>query len=96
VRCRASRHSIHGHVTAGRRGYHPTMAGTPLDDVSKTLQDVAIVGVGLGVIAFQRAQVRRQELRKGLGRLTTLAAEQAQLVEERLGALRGGSSQSAR
>jgi hypothetical protein len=72
------------------------MAGTPLDDVSKTLQDVAIVGVGLGVIAFQRAQVRRQELRKGLGRLTTLAAEQAQLVEERLGALRGGSSQSAR
>jgi hypothetical protein len=72
------------------------MAGTPLDDVSKTLQDVAIVGVGLGVLAFQRVQVRRQELRKDLGRLTTLAAEQAQLVEERLGALRGRSSQSAR
>ena len=35
-------------------------------DVKKTLQDAAYVAVGFGVIGFQRAQVRRQELRKRL------------------------------
>jgi ferritin-like metal-binding protein YciE len=33
-------------------------------DVTKTLKDAAYVTVGLGVITFQKAQVRRQELRK--------------------------------
>ena len=68
------------------------MAGNPLDDVGKTLQDVAYVGVGLGLLAFQRAQVRRQELQKNLSRLGALAGEQVQLVEERLAASRGRAS----
>jgi hypothetical protein len=34
--------------------------------VSKTLKDAAYVAVGIGVIGFQKAQVRRQELRKDL------------------------------
>ena len=33
-------------------------------DISKTLKDTAYVAVGLGVIAFQKAQVRRVELQK--------------------------------
>ena len=73
-------------VTTAPGRYAPAMARTPLDDVGKTLQDVAYVGVGLGVLAFQRAQVRRQELRKDLSRLRSLAGEQVQLVEERLAA----------
>lgn len=32
--------------------------------VTKTLQDAAYVAVGLGVIGFQRAQVRRREIQK--------------------------------
>jgi Skp family chaperone for outer membrane proteins len=35
-------------------------------DVKKTLQEAAYVAVGVGVIGFQRAQVRRQEVRKQL------------------------------
>ena len=37
-----------------------------MTDLKKTVQDAAYVVVGLGVIGFQRAQVRRQELRKQL------------------------------
>jgi F0F1-type ATP synthase membrane subunit b/b' len=33
-------------------------------DITKTLKDSAYVAVGLGVIAFQKAQVRRVELQK--------------------------------
>jgi F0F1-type ATP synthase membrane subunit b/b' len=33
-------------------------------DITKTLKDTAYVAVGLGVIAFQKAQVRRVELEK--------------------------------
>ena len=36
------------------------------DTVRNTLKDAFYVTVGLGVIAFQRAQVQRQELRKQL------------------------------
>jgi hypothetical protein len=35
-------------------------------DLTKTLKDAAYITVGLGVIGFQKAQVRRQELRKQL------------------------------
>ena len=35
-------------------------------DITKTLRDAAYVTIGLGVIGFQRAQVRRQELTKQL------------------------------
>ena len=37
-----------------------------LDAVSKVALDALYVSVGLGVIAFQKAQVRRQELTKTL------------------------------
>lgn len=36
------------------------------EEITKTLKDAAYVVVGLGVIAFQKGQVRRQELRKAL------------------------------
>lgn len=35
-------------------------------DLTKTLKDAAYITVGLGVIGFQKAQVRRQELKKQL------------------------------
>src|SRR2546423_11145111 len=35
-------------------------------DVTKTLKDAAYVAIGLGVLAFQKAQVRRVELTKQL------------------------------
>jgi hypothetical protein len=37
-----------------------------MSDLRKTVQDAAYVAVGVGVIGFQRAQVRRQELIKQL------------------------------
>ena len=36
------------------------------DEITKTARDAAYVVVGLGVLGFQRAQVRRQELQKRL------------------------------
>jgi septal ring factor EnvC (AmiA/AmiB activator) len=36
------------------------------DEISRTARDAAYVVVGLGVLGFQRAQVRRQELNKRL------------------------------
>jgi hypothetical protein len=56
------------------------MARTPVDDITHAVKDAAFVSVGLGVLAFQRIQVRRQELRKEL-------ASRAKVVEERVGAL---------
>lgn len=76
------------------------MARTQVDDLTHALQDALYVSVGLGVIAFQRLQVRRNELSKALsgqtgtakGTLEALGAvvgEQVKLVEERLGAALG-------
>lgn len=42
------------------------MAEITIDDINRTVKDGFYVTVGLGVIAFQKAQVRRQELRKQL------------------------------
>ena len=56
------------------------MARLQLDDVTNLAKDAAYVSVGLGVIAFQRIQVRRNELEKAIG-------ERVKLVEERLGAV---------
>ncbi len=53
-----------------------------LEPVTKSTRDAAYVVVGLGVLAFQRAQVRRQELAKKL-------AEPKSLVEDRIGDVRG-------
>ena len=43
------------------------MARLQLDDVTNAVKDAAYVSVGLGVIAFQRLQVRRNELTKLVG-----------------------------
>jgi len=73
------------------------MAQNPLDDVTAAVKDAALVTVGLGVIAFQRAQVRRNELEKAisaqaeeargaLGLVSELLGERLKAVEERVGA----------
>jgi hypothetical protein len=73
------------------------MARSPLDDVAKAMQDAAFVSVGLGVIAFQRLAVRRNELNKAiseqaqeakgaLSAVGTLVGERLKAVEERVGA----------
>ncbi len=41
------------------------------EDLAKTLQDAVYVTVGLGLIAFQKAQVQRQELLSQLGAVKT-------------------------
>lgn len=40
------------------------MAEPNMSDVTNTLRDAAYVAVGFGVLAFQKAQVRRRELEK--------------------------------
>lgn len=50
------------------------------DEVTKVARDAMYVAVGLGVLGFQRAQVRRQQV------LKNLAAPRAE-VEDRLGEL---------
>jgi hypothetical protein len=52
------------------------------DDVTKVLKDALYVSVGLGVIAFQKAQVQRQELNKSL-------RESRQQLESQLKAIVG-------
>ena len=37
-----------------------------IEDATKVLKDALYVSVGLGVIAFQKAQVQRNELQKAL------------------------------
>jgi hypothetical protein len=56
------------------------MARLQLDDLTNLAKDAAYVSVGLGVIAFQRLQVRRNELEK-------LVGDRVKVVEERLGAV---------
>ena len=53
-------------------------------DLTSTLKDAAYVTIGFGVLAFQRAQVQRQELSKQLGDLGTTMEDRFKLVEERL------------
>jgi ElaB/YqjD/DUF883 family membrane-anchored ribosome-binding protein len=69
-----------------------------MTDVRSTLKDAAYVGIGFGVLAFQKAQVQRQELLKrlesglaeakgGFGKLGDDVQDRVKLVEERLEAL---------
>jgi hypothetical protein len=59
------------------------------DDIVGTARDAAYVAVGLGVLAFQRAQVRREELMKALygsrsdleGRLSDVRGEIGRTVK---------------
>ena len=73
------------------------MAQNPLDDVTAAMKDAVYVSVGLSVIAFQRLQVRRNELNKAisaqaeeargaLGVVSALVGERLKAVEERVGA----------
>ena len=62
------------------------MARPQLDDVTNAVKDAAYVSVGLGVIAFQRLQVRRNELNKLLGGVGATVGDRVKVVEERLGA----------
>ena len=57
-----------------------------IDDVTNAVKDAAYVSVGLGVIAFQRLQVRRNELPKLVGGVGELVGDRVKVVEERLGA----------
>jgi hypothetical protein len=43
------------------------MPDDPLADVRRAARDTLYVGVGLGLLAFQAAQVRRRELERDLG-----------------------------
>ena len=67
------------------------MADISIEDVQKTLKDTLYVSIGLGVIAFQKAQVQRQELRKqveaNVGGARVLVEDGVKTVEERLGAV---------
>lgn len=69
-----------------------------MTDVRSTLKDAAYVGIGFGVLAFQKAQVQRQELQKrleaglgdakgGFGKLSEDVQDRIKLVEERIEAL---------
>ncbi len=65
------------------------MAKLQLDGVGNVVKDAAYVSIGLGVIAFQRIQVRRNELRKVLGGVGEVLGDRVKVVEERLGAAVG-------
>jgi ElaB/YqjD/DUF883 family membrane-anchored ribosome-binding protein len=67
------------------------VADIKIDDIQKVVRDSFYVTVGLGVIAFQKAQVQRQELRKQLSEGVDGAqrglSENVKTVEERLEAV---------
>lgn len=71
------------------------MPSIDTQEVSKAFKDALYVSVGLGVIAVQKAQVRRQELQKQLrgqagdareqfGSVSTFMEDRVKLVEERV------------
>jgi hypothetical protein len=59
-----------------------------VEDLAKTLQDAAYVGIGLGLMAFQKAQVQRRELSEALrtatGDVRATVGDNLKVVEERL------------
>lgn len=67
------------------------MTQITLEDINRGLREGLYIGIGLGVIAFQKAQVQRQELRKQLegsvGGARTAVEERVRTVEERLEAV---------
>lgn len=63
-------------------------------DVSQIMKDAAYVGIGFGVLTFQRAQVQRQEVKKqleaqlgdakgGFSKLSETVEDRVKLLEER-------------
>ena len=80
------------------------MADVNLDTVTETLRDAVYVGIGAGVLAFQKLQVQRVELTKsltaqlddakgsaqgGIDTVSTLVEDRVKLIEERLAGLEG-------
>ena len=74
------------------------MARLQLDDLTNAAKDAAYVSVGLSLLAFQRVQVRRNELNKALQErsgearealdvVNALVTDRVKMVEERLGAV---------
>ena len=74
------------------------MARLQLDDLTNAAKEAAYVSVGLSVIAFQRMQVRRNELNKALEArsgeardaldvVNALVSDRVKMVEERLGSV---------
>lgn len=73
---------------------------TPVEEITKVVRDAFYVTVGFGLLAFQKAQVQRNEVRKqldsqlgeakqqfqGLGKTVE---ERVKLVEERLEGIEG-------
>jgi hypothetical protein len=59
-----------------------------VNDVNKTLQDAAYVAVGLGVIGFQKAQVRRRELARLVGDRTAVNAQLDEARDQLAGLIR--------
>lgn len=62
-----------------------------MPEIPSLVKDAAYVTIGFGVLAFQRAQVQRQELTKAveasLGDARGTVEDRVKLVEERLEAL---------
>jgi prefoldin subunit 5 len=53
-------------------------------DVTKTVKDAAYVTVGLGVLAFQKAQVARRDLTKQVESQLTVTSEQVQKLSKKV------------
>lgn len=51
-------------------------------EVSRVLKDAVYIGVGFGVLAFQRLQVQRQDLKKGLDRRLESGKEQVEHLQD--------------
>jgi hypothetical protein len=52
-------------------------------DVTKTIKDAAYITIGFGVLAFQKAQVRRREIEKQLeGQTIDLRAQFSKVADE--------------
>ena len=71
------------------------MARTPVDDLANAVKDAAYVSVGLGVIAFQRLQVRRNELAKALSGPTEEAKGTLEVARRRSSVSGSSSPRSA-
>jgi ElaB/YqjD/DUF883 family membrane-anchored ribosome-binding protein len=76
------------------------MPGLKVEDITKLAKDALYVGVGLGVIGFQKAQVQRNELQKQLkgqvgdartqlDGLQKVFEDRVKLLEERLQGVEG-------
>ena len=59
-----------------------------VEDLTRSLQDAAYVSIGLGLMAFQKAQVQRRELsdalRQAAGGARDVVGDNLKVVEERL------------